>query len=699
MMHNFNPNQGLPVPCTEVDPRWFNNNLPQGNDCVPPIQLSPWMQANQQVGLMTVGLVRGMAQSAASKSPTHTFVYNLLCQNGFQNQVWQQWCQTAVDFCEFLIVVKQYGPNEAVKKAAQCVVEAAMGVAFHTYPVLQQVTPNNFWAGLQAAQQMYQQMLNDIRNLRSGNFNNGVTQNQWQGNNGNLPPINVQQHQQYSGYQNHSYQPHQGSQVTGQPAISHYQQQSTYGSAPAAASGTVDNSLYDVPVNEPVKPLVPKEEISSGYDYYSAPTPQETVPMQSFPQAPAVQETTLPIPTNVSEVVIDPTYYQPTGFKLDINRAYDLIHNPGGIEIKPAQLVDWEVTAGDDNPWPQLMDPNTYCLFLVKFPDGTVKEKFVEWTDAMNYLRHELDAELRRKAHRPNGIVVSSGTPISTIGGDAMQATEVESLVKDGHLKRDAVPPVIISGVFQGSTDLEIEGQVREELSNLLEVNFTDDIPMPAVEYRSQFTHTLPLSNEAVDALNDLREGKDLAQTAQGIKALAVQGIISVRVLHALNKRLTDALNTTMADSMGLTWQIDDFVEDYLELEDFIEQKRGVPMRRVLQGAADTVLTRALTIVATDSGDDQDATLYHVVDNYLNHQLGWDLADLASLNLKAGKPVLISSLAHPVILETLKGMISRNNKAREEFNAVLRVITRDGFYLEVIKGRLIENATLLKLVR
>ncbi|ABY63033.1 hypothetical protein ST201phi2-1p204 [Pseudomonas phage 201phi2-1] len=696
MMHNFNPNQGLPVPCTEVDPRWFNNNLPQGNDCVPPIQLSQWMQANQPVGLMAIGLVRGMAQAAANKSPTHTFVYNLFCQNGFQNQVWQQWCQTAVDFTEFLIIVRQYNPNDAVKKAAQCVVEAAMGVAFHTYPVLQQITPNNFWAGLQGAQQMYQSMINDIRSLRSGNYNNGMPSNQWQGGppQGNLPPINVQQHQSYSGYQNH------GTQVTTQATVSNYQHtNSSYSNAPTATSGDVANSLYDVPVNEPAKPLVPKEEISSGYDYYSTPLQQESAPMQSFPQAATVEETTLPIPSNVAEVVVDPTYYQPTGFKLDINRAYDLIHNPGGIVIQPDQLVDWEITVGDDTPWPQLMDPNTYCRFLVKFPDGIVKEKFVEWTDAMNYLRHELDAELRRKAHRPNGIVVSSATPISTIGGDAMNATEVESLVKDGHLSRSAVPPVIISGVFQGSTDLEIEGQVREELSNMLEVNFNDDIPMPAVEYRSQFTHTLPLSDEAVEAINDIREAKDLGQAAQGIKALAVQGVISIRVMHALNKRLTDILNTTIADSMGLTWAIDDFCEEYLELEDFIEQKRGAAMRRVLQGTGEQVLNRALTIVATDDGGEHTATLYHVVDNYLNHQVGWDLADLTTLNLKSGKPVLISALAHPVILETLKGMITRNNKAREEFNATLRVITRDGFYLEVIKGRLIENATLLKLVR
>lgn len=695
-MHNFNPNHGLPVPCNEQDPRWFNNNLPQGNDAVPPIQLSQWMQANQQVGLMTIGMVRAMAQAAANKSPTHCFVYNLLCQNGFQNQIWQQWAQTAVDFCEVLIIMKGYQPQDAINKAAQCTVEACMGVAFHTYPPLQQVTPNNFWSGLQAAQQMYQQMTMDIRNLRSGNFNTGMPQNNWSsGPSGNLPPINMAHHNQnYSGYQNHS---NHGAQVSGPATVSNYQAHNSYSGHAGPASGEVANSLYDVPVSEPVKPLVPKEEIST--DYYGNVINQEPQPMQSFPQAAPIEETNLPIPTNVNEVVIDPTYYQPNGFKLDINRAYDLIHNPGGIAIQPAQLVDWEVTLGDDSPWLDLLDPNAYCRFLVKFPDGTVKEKYVEWTDAMNYLRHELDAELRRKAYRPNGIVVSTATPISTIGGDAMAASDVESLVKDGHLKRDVVPPVILPAIFQGSTDLEIESQVREDLSNLLEVNFNADIPMPNVEYRSQFTHTLPISHEAFERLVELREGKDLAQTALALRDLTTQGVLSIRVLHALNDRLTKAVNAVMADTMGLTVQIDDFCEDYLSLEDYLEKQRGQAMRRVLQGAAESILNRAMNVIATDSGEEHTPTMYHVVDNYINFQLGWDLADLANLNLKSGKPVLISALAHSVILDTLKPMIGRANQNREEFTGVLRLITRDGYYLEVLKGRLRENATLLKLVR
>lgn len=681
-MYNQAPNQGQVSQFTEADNYFFQQA----------INRSPWLNSNPQLAMITMATVRDMSYNASNTSAVHQTVFQAFANNNFQNQAWQQWCQLAVDFLELLITQRGYQPNAAINKAAKCTVEAALGATFCSNQQYQQSTPQQMWNGMQQAAQMYQQMQADIRNMRSGGF---AQQQQQYGGGNQLPPINMGQHQQYHGQP--QYQQQQSAQVSGYSATSHYNPQPAYNTA-TGTSGNVESSLYDV-TPAPVQPLQPKEEIST--DYYGAPIHQEPAPMQTYNQAPIAESTNLPIPTKVTEVVVDPTYYQPQGFKLDINRAYDLIHNPGGIEIRPAQLSDWEVTPGDDAPWPQLIDPNSFCLFYVRFPDGTVKEKFVEWTNSMDYLRHELDTELRRKAYRPNGIVVSSATPISTIGGDAITAEEVVSLVQDGHLKRSEVPPIVLPMVFQGSTDLEIEGQVREELSNLLDTNFKDDIPMPAVEYRSQFTHTLPLSGEAYNALIELADTKEnaLGQVAQGLRDLTKQGVISIRVFRALNDRLTKAVNGVMADTMGLTIQIDDFCEDYLELEDYLQKNRGEAMRKVLQGAARSVLNRAMTIIGTDTGSEEEGLVYHVVDNYINFQLGWDLADLAALNIKQGKPVVVSELAHPVILGTLRGIISRANESSDKFIGVMRLITRDGYYLEVMKGRLVANATLLKLIR
>lgn len=702
-MQQFNPNNGLPVPCTQIDNRFFNNNLPQGNDAVPRIELSQWMQQNQQIGLMAIGVMRSMAQGAANKSPVHTFVYNMFCQNQFQNQVWHQWCQTVVDFVEFLILIKNYPPQQGIEMAAQRTLESCLGVAYGTYPQLQQVTNQQLAGKLIEAQTVYNAICQDVAKYKAGHFarpmgsytghNPGYT-----GTTG-MAPIQVGQPSNgYNGYGNQP--PVNNAQVSGYSNISSGHNQPTYNTA-GPASGEVANSLYDVPSQEPVAPLVPKEEISNdqsfGQSYY---VEQPKMQVTSFDQSTSVvEQTDLPIPTNVNEVVVDPTYYQPNGFKLDINRPFDVVYNPGGVEIRPAQLVQWEITPGDDAPWPQLLDPTLYCLFLVKFPDGTVKEKFVEWSDSMNYLRHELDAELRRKAYRPNGIVVSSATPISTIGGDAVKAEEIESLVKDGHIKAKSVPPVILPTVIMAGNDLEAEATVREELSNLLGTHFNEEVPMPCVEYKSSYVHPIQLTAEAFDELGELKLSKSLSNVAQGLRDMLTQGKLSIRVYRVLNDRLTEQTNAVLKDGMGLTIEIEDFCEDYLSLEDYLEQNRGKAMRTVMQGAGEAILNRAITVTICSNGDDINDLTYAVNDNYYNHQLAYDLADLATLNLKSGKAALISSLAHPVILETLKSMVGRANAHKDTFVGIPRLITRDGYYLELIKGRLVKDAHLLKLVK
>jgi hypothetical protein len=705
----FQNNQApqLPVPYNGIDPSTQNPNLPQGNDRVPQIQLSPWMNQNQQIGLYAIGLFRSIAQSAVGNSATHVAAYNLLSQNQFQNQLYPQWCQMAVELTELLIRAKNYQPEAAVKMAAQRVYEALLGMVFQTYTQLQQVTDSKFWPGLQTAAQIYQQVVNDINGFRNGGMQQQPQQNFQQGNgsyNGGsqLPPINFQQ-------QNNAYSQPQNNginnfQTSGNgPA---YSQPSAYSQPTAHGAEGVGNSFYDDPA--PVKPLRPVEEISSdNTDYFGNPIRQEQQPMQTFNQPtsgnefhPTEDYTDLPAPMSVDDVVMDPTYYTPKGFKLDINRPYDAIYSPGGVVTRPAQQVDWELTVGDDMPWEQMVDPSRFCLFYVKFPDGAVKEKFVEWTATMNYLQHEQDAEMRRKAYRPNGEVVASDTPISTIGGDAATESDVFSMVQDGHLKRSAVPPVILATTFSGATDLEVEMTVREELQNLLEVAFTKDIPMPAAEYRSTFLHPINVSEECFNKLTMVSKQEELSQVALQLRELVLQDVLPVRYFRFINDRLTKAVNGVLADGMTLNMDITDFCEDYLELEDYLASKKGDAMVQVLRGSVHSVLNKAMHLMETVESTDADATpVYQIADNYINFQLGWTLDQLSTQNVRNGKAVLISASAHPTLLEALRGMITRAATNEEFVAGTMRLITSDGVYLEVIKGRLMQKATLLKMIK
>lgn len=695
----FNTAQ-LNVPYDGVDQSTMNPNLPQGNDRTPQVQISQWMAANQQIGLFAIGLFRSMAQSAYSKSPTHVAGYNLLSQGHFNNQVWNQYGQMVLDLTEFLILVKGYNPNEAVQKAAQRVYEAFLGMVYYTYGVLQQVTPTSIVAGLQTAMQIHQQVVNDIKMYRSGGYNQpqqnqfavgGVTQ---------LPQINLNQHQQY-----HSSPQHGINQFQTSGHASTYSQPQMHNTA-SGPTNSVDSAFYDDPA--PVQPLRPVEEVSTEtLDYYGNAFSQEPKPMNTFnTQTPAANQfvepevTDLPVPTNVNQVVVDATYYAPSGFKMDLKRPYDVVWNPGGIEIRPAQLVDWEITVGDDMPWQQLADPARFCLFYVKFPDGVIKEKFVEWNPSMEYLRHELDAEMRRKAYRPNGIVVAASTPISTVGGDAITESDAFTLIQDGHLKRSATPPIILSAAFSGATDLEVEMSVREELQNLLTIEFSPDVPMPAAEYRSTFLHPINISEECFNKLVVLSKQEELTQVALGLRELTTQGILPIRYYRFINDRFTKAVNDVLRDGLSMTVDITDFCEDYPDLPDYIIRKKGEAMATVLQGTATSVINKAMYLMeTTDGSEDQSGTAYHVADNYINVQLGWSLDDLATPSIRNGKATLISASSHPTLLESLRGMIGRAYKNEEFIAGTMRVITSDGYYLEVIKGLLIKSATLLKLVK
>ncbi|QEM41874.1 hypothetical protein [Pseudomonas phage vB_PaeM_PS119XW] len=683
----YNQQAQLPVSCQQVDQSTFNGNLPHGNDRVPQLQLSQNLMNNQQLVLMAIGLFRGLAQSSVGKSNLHIFAYNLLSSNWFQNQIFQQWCQHLVDFVEFLCVCKNYSQTDAPPKAAQRMYEAFLGQCVASYPALVQMgaVPQHMFQGLQTAQAMYQQILQEIQAYKSGNYRPQQQQMGMMGQPqgiqmaGNLPPINPGNMGQFA--------------TTTQATFS--QPAGTYGAAPNTVSSTTSSYYDDTPAAS--APLMPKEEISTDiYGGYSH--QQEQQPMYSQqPQVqntPVVEDTDLPVPIDVSQVMIDPMYYQPTGFRVNIARPYDEIHNPGGILIKPAQLVDWERTVGDEDPYSPLVDPEHYCRFFVKFPDGVVKEKFIEWNPQMEYLKHELNDDLRRREYRPNGVVYASTTPISTIGGDAMGIEEVESLVKDNELgEAAAMRPIILDNkMFMGANDLENESEARAAVRELLNIGDDEEsqsITLPAHEYKSMSIYHMDVSDETFEQLSNLRNYTDLIGIATELKEMVNRGQLSIRYFRFLNDRLTDSINDFMADSLSIqNITISDFAHDIGDLLDYISNKKGTQVLQIIKACAAQIIARSVTMAEVDD-------IRGVADQYVNFQVGWTLEQMATLNVLTEKAVLVSEGTHPTVREVLKGMITRAT-ASGLANVRMRLITVDGVYMEVIRGRLTEKAVLLK---
>lgn len=701
----------LPVPFDQIDQSTFNGNLPNGNDIVPNITLSQQMMQNQQVALQAIGYFRAIAQSTAQKTALHAFCYNLLSQNRFQNQIFTQWCQNLITFLELLIIAKGYNTKDGIEMACQRMYEAFMSMAWNEYKNagLGPHVPNGMWQSLDKGLQLYttimqdnqkylqhgaaafqQQQFNGFNNNNgsfnsnnTGGFNNGGFNNNGTSG-GNLPRINAGAVTGSFGNNNQ--------RQTGMPL-------SGFGNNTNATSSAA-GGFYDEPIVES-KPLQPVEEISS--DVYSQYPSQDYPPInQNSGPAPTMNSnftqqqsqldevTDLPIPLNIDEVVIDPTYFQPVGHKLNLEDLFGLIFNPGGIEIRPAHRSGWDITLGDDMPYGISVDPGTCVLFHVRFPDGTVKEKSVEWTEPMNYLRHELNTELRRRAQRPNGIAVETSMPISTIGGDVVTSKDLEVIKSEVGLDGPITNPIIIDGFFSGSTDLEVRDAVLDTLSELLETEFSKDYPIPAHEYVSLNTHVLRLTEEEFDEIDALSKCADLARVALELKEMGEAGMDDHKY-RFLAARLTKSVNRFMKENMSLNIDIDDYVTELPDLLDYLATNKGPRYVEIIKKGATDILRKAISVERTDAG-------FAVIDYTVNFQLGWNLDQLASLNIHSGKPVLVSVASHPTILESLRGMIKR--QGAENIDArTLRLITADGAVLELIRGYLVDKAMLLKLVK
>ncbi|MFO5854657.1 hypothetical protein [Klebsiella pneumoniae] len=64
--------------------------------------------------------------------------------------------------------------------------------------------------------------------------------------------------------------------------------------------------------------------------------------------------------------------------------------------------------------------------------------------------------------------------------------------------------------------------------------------------------------------------------------------------------------------------------------------------------------------------------------------------------------MLISKLTEPKITQVIMGMAKRLNSSKDSDDArthKMYIITADGSYLQVIRGALVDNAVLLKLIK
>lgn len=536
---------------------------------------------------------------------------------------------------------------------------------YRQYPAIGQYLDQQTVAGLNQVAQLGASISNDVNSFKArmqgGGFG-GHPQQQFH--QPQPQPMGIQQNMANFAVQG-----------VGQPNQGH---SPTVGSVPSGSG-----SGMFLGVQEPVaKP-------TSAWGTHAQPTPPQ---QPQAPVQPAVEGTA---PAHVSQIQLNPRAHIPQGHTIDPQRPYDDIRNPGGVIIKPAHLVKWKRTPGSDDPYPIVYNPQTHIRFLVKWIDGVVKELVVPFEPEMDYLKHEINETLRTKAMRPNGIVV----PLPKYSDSASQApTDVataKELLSNELITPEHLAPVQLTDWITGSSDLENESVARQQVIELLGLD--PEGPVPAHEYATVQMHEMDISAECYNALLKLSELSKISEVGEALKTLLQDGLLPLRYYNFIVKRLTNGVNDFLTDSLSMVGiRIDDFIEDAPGLGEYLRGKKGSDIEQVWLGNVQPIVARSIAM-AEQTIQGEDTSVYGVIDEYINFQLDILSENLSNLNLSE-EACVVSPKSHPMITTALRAMVERAKDSGLAKRVRMRLITADGFYYEVVVGKLVKSALLLKRV-
>lgn len=678
----------LPVSHQQVDPSCFNNNLPQGNDKWPTVQFLPG--ADTQLGGYAIALFRGFAQSRAAKSSIHCVCYNLLQMQQFQNQFWQQWCQYVVDFTDFLQRGQQQPPQQAAEKAATRIYQCMLATVLNQYPAVRQFLDQNTQVALNDAAALAGNITNDINQWRQRVMQGGGQQGIGVGMQNSMPGMMMP---------NNGNNPNaftvQGVGHTASPGYIN----------PGAPSTSASGGMLLGTTSAPSKPT--SSFVAGSQPQGLAPMHSEAHPAPQAAQKSGIIDHDHNAPINVADLKVEPKYYVPNGHSIDPARPYDHIRNPGGVEIRPAHQVlkskdkaSWKRTVGSDTPYGVIINPNTHMLFLAKWVDGVVKEVVVPLVPEMDYLKHELSEELRRMAMRPKGIVVPLPTYATSPDQTVKTVEQTQFALESGLVKPEALSPVSLEGYITGTSDLENEALARNSL--VVQLGLSSDDPVPPHEYISVRMHELDISDECFQELHTLKAAVSPTVVVETLKKLVESGALPLRYFNFINDRLTRSVNDFLQDSLSIEKiKIGNYMDDAVELAEYLRNKRSSAYEEVYLGNTSLIIGRALSVacespeVADGEDPEKAPKSYGIIDEYLNFQLGLPSEELSNLNLTT-EACVVSPTAHPNIVIALRAMSTRATELGIIKQARMRLITSDGFYYEVIMGKLVKGALLLK---
>lgn len=715
-MNPQNPQGGyLPVPTDYIlDQRTVDPSLPASNQVVIQVDAPPQLQQDLP---FIVGMLRYQTQKRLEYSTLHLFMHNLWSQNFYQNEIFAVKVQQLVDAVEYYMTVRSMPGRQAIEQASVDIYLMGLVATAGEYPVIYQNLPQHLQQQLvetsQQTQSFYTTLQGFVRQKQqsAGPMMGGHQQS---GPMMGGPVPGAGGHQQGARMAPGG---HGGGPMGHQQPMGHHQQPmggGGYTPGQMAVGGQAHPGGPTGPVNshagastpsgrggryaEPAQPTQPTTW--SADDPVVRPTvnPQEAPHMTT--QAPL--DTQLPVPTTLDDIVLDPYYYVPDGANIAPDRPWDHFYAPGGIEIQPAHASDWTWTQGSEQRYPSAADPLKHMVFLVKFPEGVVKEWIVERVDTMDYLAHELVGSLRTAAvQRRRG---QDGLVVPDVTNHAVYKTSPEGIddVKDrltaGDVETINLPPVVVEEQYTASSMLENEEAVREDIAESLEL--TEDDPLPAHIYPTATVYPIHVSGEtARNTLIAFATADTLPLLADAMVEALNDGVVSSRYIRFLNERLTRMVNQCLVDHLALMGtSIDNFIEDIADLYEYLEEKQGPAVVAVFESKTPNLLKRWLAFTTQKVSDGETTREeFCLVDYQINYQTAFEYAEVAALHLTE-IPSVVDRNTHPNLyhLATTLAKTAADLYGEDAVMRTYRLISVDGVYLQMARSWYDNNTLLIK---
>ncbi|QVD49358.1 hypothetical protein LUCX_288 [Xanthomonas phage vB_XciM_LucasX] len=371
-------------------------------------------------------------------------------------------------------------------------------------------------------------------------------------------------------------------------------------------------------------------------------------------------------------------------------RRWDHILLDNGVQMRPAFNSPWTLSFDPATPAVPYYDPGTEILFHVKEQDK-VTWKLFTWDNSMEYLKHEMDPNLRRREQelqqrkegkvRPNWELAKDlrPTPSSPLATSEplnaeTRAMEVKS-VNDGNFMQTTS---LADAVKKSSYKLRVE--TPELFKKPFELYV--DRAVLTTEVNVDFGQMYEMTN---------------AQSFQDL--WSKMGDLESELLSAVDARITQGINQALKQNLSIpSLDIDSFYGDWADLRDVLLERYGEPVVEALESAAPEVIFRWLSHYEESEIEEVAALL----DIEAEHKaLIWSERtsvtclpfSAADLNLPADG-VMVSAAVNPEVYSTLLALMARTADWPHVYFARY-LTTNDGQVFSVVKGYLNDEALMI----